>query len=201
MVHVSTDAVFDGLIGGYRETDIPNPLHVYGKTKLEGEQAVTQAYPGAVIVRVNFYGWSLGGKRSLAEFFFNNLSEGRQVKGFTDVLFCPLQVNDLAEILLEMGQNRLGGLYHAASPECLSKFAFGQSIARRFGFREDMVIPVSWKDGGLVAARSPNLTLNVDKVRAALDRALPGQVEGLERFYQEYQDGLPAIMRNELQRT
>ena len=55
-------------MGDYTEEDSPNPLSVYARTKLEGEQAVTSENPKAIIARVNFYGFSLSGKRSLAEF-------------------------------------------------------------------------------------------------------------------------------------
>ncbi|MCD4672595.1 MAG: SDR family oxidoreductase [Anaerolineaceae bacterium] len=115
LVHISTDAVFDGEQGGYVETDTPNPLSVYARTKYEGEQQVTEANPEAIVARVNFFGWSLTGKRSLSEFFYNNLSAGNQVKGFTDVQFCPLQVNQLAETLMGMVNLDLRGLYHVVS--------------------------------------------------------------------------------------
>ena len=69
LVHISTDAVFDGENGYYNENDKPNPLGVYAKTKLAGEEGVTNENPDAIIARVNFYGWSLNGKRSLSEFF------------------------------------------------------------------------------------------------------------------------------------
>ena len=73
-VHISTDAVFDGMtISFYKEEDEPNPLGVYAQTKLDGERAVLDEDPNAIVARVNFYGWSLTGKRSLAEFFFHNL--------------------------------------------------------------------------------------------------------------------------------
>ena len=95
-MHVSTDAVFDGQAAATTEQDTPNPLSIYARTKLDGERGVAEANPDAIIARVNLYGWSLSGRRSLAEFFFNNLSAGKRVKGFTDVYFCPLLANDLA---------------------------------------------------------------------------------------------------------
>ena len=63
----------------------------------------------------------------------NNLQAGRTVMGFTDVYFCPLLANDLALIFLQMLELGLSGLYHVVSSECLSKYAFGVRIARRFG--------------------------------------------------------------------
>ena len=195
MVHLSTDAVFDGQQGNYLETDSPNPLSVYARTKLEGEQAVARANPDAIIARVNFYGWSLGGTRSLAEFFVNHLSAGKPVRGFTDVFFCPLEAGELAELLVLMVRSGLSGLFHSVSRECLSKFEFGKAIADCFGFDGSLVQPSSWKDAGLVAARSPDLTLNTGKLSSALGIALPGQEAGLKRFYQLYQEGFPNRIR------
>jgi dTDP-4-dehydrorhamnose reductase len=62
---------------------------VYSRTKLESERVVAEADPSAIVARVNLYGWSLVGNHSLAEFFFNNLSQAKSVMGFTDVCFCP----------------------------------------------------------------------------------------------------------------
>jgi dTDP-4-dehydrorhamnose reductase len=191
MVYISTDAVFDGQKGNYTEEDQPNPLSVYSLTKLAGEQAVSQVNSQAIIARVNFYGWSLRGQRSLVEFFFNNLSQGKPVNGFTDVYFCPLMVSDLADILVEMVGKDLHGLYHVFSQETFNKYTFGCKIAHQFGFDESLVNPISWRDGGLKAARSPNLIMNVSKLARALGHNLPGQEAGLQRFYQQYVAGLP----------
>jgi len=196
LLHVSTDAVFDGQRGGYTEEDQPNPLSVYARVKLEGERRVLTADPTAIVARVNLFGWSLSGRRSLAEFFFNNLSNGQAVKGFTDVYFCPLLANHLGHIFLKMLDRELSGLYHVVNDECLSKYEFGVRIARRFGFDESLVAPASVLQGGLKAARSPNLTLKIDKLIHALGEPVPGLSAGLERFYTLYQQGYPQLLKN-----
>jgi dTDP-4-dehydrorhamnose reductase len=191
LVHLSTDAVFDGQRGDYTETDAPNPLSVYARTKLDGERAVAEANPQAIIARVNLYGWSLSGKRSLAEFFFYNLQAEKPVQGFTDVYFCPLLANDLAHILIKMCAAGLSGLYHAVCSQGLTKYDFGRALARRFGFAESLIAPVSVEQGGLKAARSPRLTLRTEKLAEALGEPLPPFPPGLERFYTLYQQGYP----------
>jgi dTDP-4-dehydrorhamnose reductase len=191
LVHISTDAVFDGQRGEYTEEDLPNPLSVYAKTKLAGERAVAEADPKAVIARVNLFGWSLSGTRSLAEWFFNNLSAGVQVKGFTNVYFCPLLANHLAHVLLKMLENGLSGLYHVVASDCISKYDFGFELARRFGFPEELISPASLEAGGLKAARSPNLTLRNDRLARALGQPIPSLSTGLDRFYELYQQGYP----------
>lgn len=183
-VHISTDAVFDGVRGDYKEEDLPNPLSTYARTKLAGEIAVMAENPDALVARVNFYGWSLRGNRSLAEYFYNNLSAGKTVNGFSDVIFCPLVVNDLADVLIRMVENDLSGLYHTVSSEKISKFEFGVQLARRFGFDPNLVKPVKVTESGLVATRSPNLNLNTAKLTNALGNVLPGIQTGLDKFHE-----------------
>lgn len=187
-LHVSTDAVFDGEKGNYKEEDQTNPLSVYASTKLEGEKLVLSANPQALVIRVNFYGFSISGTRSLGEFFLYNLLKKKKVKGFTDVHVCPLYVSHLAEIIQEMIDRKLYGLYHVVSPESLSKYDFGCRIANKFGLDASLIQPVSVKDGDLLAKRSPNLTLCVDKLLGT-GIHIPGQEAGLDDFYRAYRQG------------
>ena len=195
LVHISTDAVFDGQRGRYTEEDAPNPLGVYARTKLEGERGVAEANPQAIIARVNLFGWSLSGRRSLGEFFFYNLSAGKRVLGFTDVFFCPILASDIAPILLRMLEMQLSGLYHVVSRECISKYEFGVRVARRFGLDESLITPASVAEAGLTAARSPNLTLRTDKLAAALGEPPPDLSTGIEGFYTQYQQGYPQFLK------
>ena len=194
-LHVSTDAVFDGLLGSYTEEDAPNPLSVYARTKLEGEQGVLAANSDALVIRVNFYGFSLSGSRSLVEFFLYNLMAGKTVKGFTDVHFCPLYVADLVDVMLAMIDKKLSGIYHVVSPECLSKYDFGKRIADKFDLDGDLIEPVSVNDGNLLAKRSPNLTLRVDKLLAT-GIELPGQTFCLDHLHRHYQHGYPGLIKS-----
>ncbi len=196
-VHISTDAVFDGTKEGfYTEEDESSPPGVYSQTKLDGECAVQEVDPQAIIARVNFYGWSLGGRRSLAEFFVNNLSEGKNVNGFTDVIFCPMLVNDTARLLLEMLQKELSGLYHVVGAQPMSKYQFGMEIARRFGLREDLISPRSVEESELTAKRSHNLWLSIHKLSTDLGHEIPAFSTGLAEFYTQFQQGYPQKIRS-----
>ena len=197
LVHISTDAVFDGQKdGAYREEDEPNALSVYARTKLAGEKAVMAANPDAVVARVNFYGWSPSGRRSLAEFFFNNLSAGKSISGFTDVVFCPMLVNDLAEVLLQMLEKGLSGLYHAVGPQAMSKYQFGVELARKFKLNENAIAPKSVLSSTLIAQRAHNLQLSTHKLSTVFGRDLPDFSTGLDRFYTQYQQGYPQEVRS-----
>ena len=195
MLHVSTDAVFDGEQGNYTELDTPNPLSVYASTKLEGERGILNANSDAVVARVNLFGWSMTGKRSLAEFFFYNLQSGKRMNGFTDVYFCPLLANDLARVFLKMLSLKLSGLYHVVSSECLTKFDFGQRIAQRFDLDGTLISPLSVYESGLTAARSPRLTLNTNKLTNAMGEKPPSVDSGLDKFYDQFKCGYPDMIK------
>ena len=189
-IHISTDAVFDGTNGGYREEDLPNPLSVYGCTKWQGEKAVARENQQALIARVNFFGYSISGSRSLAEYFINQLSSSQAVHGFTDVLFCPLYVRDLVKTIMRMAAERLSGLYHVVSVDRLSKYDFGKAIAARFGFNQDLIQPIRQAESRLIAPRSLNLTLSVDKLsRSGI--TLFTVEQGIDHLYKDYLAGRP----------
>jgi len=124
LVHISTDAVFDGRDGPYREGDPTEPVHVYGKSKLAGELAVQAVCPEALIIRTNIFGWNALPKSSLAEWFLNNLMQGIPCKGFDDVYFNPLLVNHLWVIINNLIKSDLRGVFHMGSDQCISKFEF-----------------------------------------------------------------------------
>ncbi|MFN3742128.1 MAG: SDR family oxidoreductase [Anaerolineales bacterium] len=197
LIHISTDSVFDGRkTTPYTEEDSPNPLNTYARTKREAEEAVLEAHPQALVVRTNFYGWSPSGKRSLAEFFFSNLSAGKAVNGFTDVIFCPILVTDLAQLLLEMLERGLSGLYHVLGTQPMSKYAFGVAIARTFGLDENLIRPCSIADAPLAARRATHLWLSTQKVTEALGHPLPEFPTGLQQFYTQFLEGYPQKLRS-----
>ena len=195
-IHLSTDAVFDGTKEGfYTEEDEPNPQGVYAQTKLDGEGAVQKANPQAIIARVNFYGWSLTNRRSLGEFFVNNLSQEKYVSGFTDVIFCPMLVNHTARLLLAMLEKNLSGLYHVVGAQAMSKYQFGIEIARKFGLKQSHISPKSVEGSDLTVRRSHNLWLSIHRLSTDLGSPIPEFSTGLDEFYTQHQQGYPQKIR------
>jgi dTDP-4-dehydrorhamnose reductase len=195
LVHISTDAVFDGDKGNYSETDETNPLSTYARTKLEGERRVLEYNRNALITRVNFFGFSITGKRSLAEFFLNNLSVGKRVRGFNDIFFSPLYVKDLVEILFNLVEKKLTGIVHLVSRDFLSKYDFGVLIGKRFNLDTSLISPVSYKEAELIARRSPNLVLNTSNLRS-IGIDIPDVASGIEHFYMDHKDGFPGRIQS-----
>jgi len=196
LVHVSTATVFDGRKGSYRETDSPNPLSHYARTKFEGETAVLEQNPEAVIARVSMFGWSPSGKRSLAEFFYSHLRQGMRVPGFTDAVFSPLLVNHLAGIFQSLLTEDIQGLFHVGGSDAVSKYEFGRMIARKFEFDPEDVVPARIKDHPFAGKRSPNVSMDNTKLMEALDREPIKLSTGLDQLYRLYQQGYPQELRN-----
>ena len=188
-IHISTDAVFDGKKGNYKESDIPNPLSIYAKTKLEGEKRVLDENPAGLIARVNFFGFSITGKRSLAEFFLFNLISGKKMFGIIDILFSPMYVSDLVETLFNMFRKKLTGIYHVVSSDYLSKYDFGLLISKKFNLDASLISPESFLKGNLIAKRSPNLFLDVSKL-VSTGIEVPNVALAVDHFYSDYINGL-----------
>jgi dTDP-4-dehydrorhamnose reductase len=180
LMHISTDSVFDGRGGPYREQDQPQPVNLYARTKLEGEQAVREACPGALILRTNFVGWSLLPGRSLAEWFLDRLERSLPTPGFSDVYFSPLVVDHLAGLILELLAAPAQGLLHLPGAACLSKFDFGVRLAQAFGLDSALVQPASLRDSGLAAPRPLRTCLDGRRAAELLARPLPELEDGLQ---------------------
>ena len=182
LLYISTDSVFGGDTGSYSEADIPAPLNVYARSKLAGENAVRRITSHYLIVRTNIYGWNMHRKTSLAEWMLQNLESGVGIRGFTDVIFAPILVNDLSELLLDMIKCDLTGLFHVGGAESCSKYEFALYLADVFGLRKELVEPVSIEDSGMRAPRPKNTSLQSSKIRQALRRPMPDLKSGLKRF-------------------
>lgn len=189
LIHISTDAVFDGERDHYSELDEPHPINMYGTSKLAGERAVLDALTDALVVRTNLYGWGPPGRASLAEWFLTRLQAGLRSPGFTDVVFCPLLVNQLSELLVGLTETQLSGQYHVAADDRLSKYEFGRRLAIEFGYDPKLVVPAEVDSASLVARRPKNLTLEVRKIERDLGVKMPAVVPGIVRLKQLQQSG------------
>jgi len=189
MVHISTDAVFDGGPGPHRESDPANPINIYGESKLSGERAVLAADPRAAVVRTNFYGWSPTGRTSLAEWFLGNLRAGEPCNGFTDIQISPLLVNDLAHALLRILQAGASGIWHLGCAGRFSKYEFGVRIAEVFDLDPNLIAPVESHTVGLPAQRPKDLSLDSQRAVQELGIDLPSCEEGIRRFSVLEQEG------------
>ena len=189
LIHISTDAVFDGLKGDYNEGDTANPISVYGKTKLEAEKEVLDACPGSCVVRTNIHGWNKIEKNSLSEWMIDKLKKKEELPGFEDAYFSPIFANDLASALLILLEKDCKGVLHVSGREPCSKLSFARIIAEVFDLDDSFIRPVKMEDVKLKAPRGRNMSLNVSKAEKILGRILPNAKEGLEHMKEAYDRG------------
>lgn len=158
-VHVSTDAVFDGHDSEYTVESTPHPINTYGRSKLAGENLVLESNPNALILRTNIVGWSPSGRRSLFEFFVNNLRSQTSCDGFTDITFRPISAWWFASILQRFLFDDVKGLHHIVGIDLLSKFEFGTIVAEALNVNPDLVKPTQGNTNTKRTPRSPMLNL------------------------------------------
>lgn len=164
-VHISTDAVFEGATSFYTETDRPSPLSVYGKSKWMGEQLVLEKNPQSLVARVNFFGNSVK-KRSLFNFFYENLILEKTISGYADVYFTPLYAADLVEVIMELLEINTSGIFHVVGNERISKFEFGVLIAEVFDLPTNNIKKGTIMGEEGVAFRPLDTSLANDKIKS-----------------------------------
>ena len=189
LMHISTDSVFDGGKGNYKENDIPNPINIYGRTKLEAEQNISSIHACSCIVRTNIYGWNKRDKFSLAEWMLNKLTNNEELPALKDIYFSPMLVNDLAEVLFKLQERKYEGIIHIAGSETCSKLGFAYMIAEVFDLDKSLIKPISIHELGLKAPRGKNTSLNVSKAEKKLKEHLPKVKGGLEKMKKLREEG------------
>jgi dTDP-4-dehydrorhamnose reductase len=184
-VYISTDYVFDGSKGMYKEGDVPLPVNYYGLSKLLGEVAVSTILSNSVIVRVSgLYGYSPTGKKNFGVVAFEKLSRGEPVEAFTDQRLSPTYVKFLAEKLVKLVDARITGVIHIAG-ERLSRYEFATILAEILGADKDLVKPKRLGEAKLVAPRPRDSSLDTSKAKE-LGLALPSTRECLKDMVETY---------------
>ncbi|MFC7114592.1 dTDP-4-dehydrorhamnose reductase [Natronoarchaeum sp. GCM10025703] len=139
-VHLSTDYVFDGEAEEpYAENDEPNPVQVYGKTKLTGEQQVLDADPDAIVCRLSFV-WGRHGATGELEGFpawvLARAREGQSVPAFTDQYVTPTRAEYAADVVLALLEEDVDGIFHVASRDCVTPYEFGKALIESSGLAD-----------------------------------------------------------------
>jgi dTDP-4-dehydrorhamnose reductase len=178
-VYYSSDYVFDGVDGPYREDALPRPLGVYGQSKWEGEQAVLGALERVLVVRTSVvYGPERQGKNSA----YQLIGACRSGKGFrpaVDQRASPSYNPDVAAATVECCERELRGTWHLAGADVLDRMAYALLVCRVFDLDASCLTPATTAQLGQKAARPLNGGLRIDKAQAQLRTPLRGVEAGL----------------------
>ena len=186
LIQISTDAVFDGSLGMYKENDNPNPINIYGKSKLLGEKLVKNKSKNFMILRTNMFGFDQN-ERFLFNWVLKNLKENKQITGFNDVIFNPLEISILSEYIIKLGSMNNTGILHLGSDEIFSKFDFCLKIADIFNLDRNLIKKGSIEDMKFVAKRPKNTSLSNAEAKKILKIQFPTLNEEIMKIKQVYE--------------
>ncbi len=179
-VFISSDYVFDGTCGNYKETDPTSPTTIYGKTKALSEDYIVRACPKFVILRTSaVYGQS----GVFFSWIVESLSKNQSVDAFTDAYFTPTYVDDVVWAFGHIIENDLEGIFHVAGRTVASRYEMAREIALSLKVDPELVEPASVEGSGLLIAH--NSSLNCDRTSTHLEREFLSLSQGLERFFAE----------------
>jgi dTDP-4-dehydrorhamnose reductase len=144
MVHVSTEYVFDGEGGPYREDSPPRPVGYYGLSKLASEQEVKERCSNWVIGRTTvLFGHAPGVRPSFVAWLVDRLSRGERVRVVDDQVGSPTLAVNLAEMLLALLDSGVVGLYNTAGDSILDRHSFAAMAAGKFGLDASLIDRIS----------------------------------------------------------
>lgn len=195
LVQVSTDYVFDGDAGPYDVDAVPNPRGIYALTKHGGEQAVQAIAPKGhwTIARTAVvYGWpAMGGKNNFGSWLVDALGNGKGVKLFSDQWVSPSHAGNVAEMLAELGERKLPGLWHTSGSDVVDRVAFGQALCARFGFDASLITPSKMSEVNLPSPRPAKSGLIVSRTAETLSAKPLSNEAALARLQSEFQGSHP----------
>ncbi len=184
---VSTDQVFDGQKNSpYMESDKPNPLNQYGRSKLEGEN-LSLTNPNALVLRTNIVGFrDRKGHPTFGEWITSSIGEKKSITLFDDYVTSSMHVDDFSDIMSAMLGSKLTGLFHVASREPASKFIFGHMLSRAMHADFSQVKKGNMADSDLKPVRPRYIGLNVDKAERSLGRRFPTLEETVFKLARDF---------------
>jgi dTDP-4-dehydrorhamnose reductase len=182
LVHMSSDFVFDGTAGPYKENDRTNPVNFYGNTKVEGERIiVSEANTWTIIRTILVYGYLSAGVRSNFVIWLNEkLRKNEPVKLVTDQYRMPTLAEDLASAILLLTLHGHQGIFHVSGEESVSIYEFGQMVCRVFELDEDLISPVRSGLFNEQSRRPARTGFNLDKIKESIDFQSCSLQKGLE---------------------
>lgn len=186
IIHYSTDYVFDGQSSQpYAEEDKPNPINVYGKTKLAGEKAIQEVGGAHIILRTS---WVFGNRGKNFLLTMQRLAKEREeISIVSDQIGCPTWARTIAEVTAQMLVNILssgnkpteamlqkGGVYHIAGAGATTWYDFAKSIIELSNIKpRPTLTPIQTEDYPLPASRPRYACLSSDKVKEKFNIHMP----------------------------
>ena len=174
LIHISSDAVFSGERKFYTEEDKPNPINIYGKTKLESEKIVSKVENSIILRPSVIFGWipyeyikTSDESRKTMNFglwVLDQLNKKNKISIVNDQFNTPTLADNLAKNILNIVQKDMTGIFHLSGLSCVSRLDFSKKIAKSLGYSENLINSISSKDLKQIAPRTLESCLKCDKI-------------------------------------
>lgn len=171
LCHISTDFIFDGAQGMYKESDAPNPVNYYGETKLQAEEVLNNhpSVNAAILRTILVYGFVPNLTRTNIILWLNDtLAAGNKVNMVTDQYRMPTYADDLAKACLLACKQQAKGVFNISGPDYISVYDLALMVADVFGHNKDLITPAESVAFSDKAPRPPKTGFNLDKSRTEL---------------------------------
>ena len=165
LIHISTDFIFDGEKGYYKETDTPNPVNYYGKSKLLSEEVLLNSTIDYTILRtILVYGKVAKMNKSNFVFWIKETLEDQdKITVVNDQFRMPTYVEELAKACLLVMQEEAKGIYNISSNTLLSIYEMALEIAEVFNLDKNLIVPITTESLNQRAPRPPKTGFNLEK--------------------------------------
>ena len=187
IIHLSTDYVFDGRSGPYKESDRLNPISTYGKTKLLSEQILLESDINNLAIRGNvLYDYSSDTKASFLNWVVLSLQNNKEIQVVEDQFNNPTWTRSMADIIDLSITNNLDGIIHWGDADYISRYDFAIMIAKKFSLNKDLIQPILTSELNQPANRPLQSGLKTEKLVNILDIIPPSIDECLDEIIKTF---------------
>ena len=170
IIHLSTDYVFDGTSGPYKEDDPLNPISIYGKTKLASEHILLEKDIKNLVIRGNvLYDYSPHTSASFLNWVVSSLKDNQEIKVVEDQFNNPTWTRSMSDIIELSIENDLEGIIHWGDSVHISRYEFAKLIAKKFSLNDSLIKPVLTSELNQPARRPLQSGLSTEKLVNMLD--------------------------------
>lgn len=184
LIHISTNAVFDGTKPPYCEADPTSPVNEYGRQKVECEELVQRNMPDATILRpILMYGWPYAeGRSNPAVWVIEKLRRKEPIKVVTDVVENPLFNFDCGRALWKVVEQQPRGILHIAGATTINRYDFAKQVASIFKLDASLITPVESSYFPTIATRPPNTSFSTELLEREFSHCPMTLMEGLREM-------------------
>jgi dTDP-4-dehydrorhamnose reductase len=185
IIYLSTDFVFDGMTGPYKEEDVMSPVNYYGSTKVAAEKAIMESELRWAIVRtVLVYGQTVEGTRTnIINWVKSSLEQGKHIKVVSDQFRTPTFVDDLVIGIMLLIEKNIDGIFHISGREEMTPYDMAIQTAKFLKLDESLIEKVDSSSFSQAGLRPAKTGFRIDKARKELGYEPRGFRESLDIMF------------------